>query len=975
MSSMWFQSGYTLPTFGTGQTTTTTPTGTVDVGTTPFIRENDIDFSVKNLKPAKTANIFFDQILVNNLSQRASIVNVASAASLSAIKVNEGIFSAASFAYAEVLGTSRTDTQNLLYVNDNFLSIYLIKNAIDTTDFTSTDFNVDDIVYQTADNSMVRLLAAGSPGNAGYYAGTVFGVDVPNYVFYGKVKKWYLIDANQGILVVEPLEGRANTTVESGTSNFLFNSMGNGRQRKAEYLRANARFAAGETINYASNGTVFGAVSSSSGSQYVALSSIVPKVNTSANLRTLIISSNNFTRDGLANVISSNATAYIVSGTNQGFSSKIVQMNPRTDYNELLLENAMPAFCTSNSVYSIGQHIVDDVGSLFGILHIPSETNLKWPVGQRVFTVTDTATYNDNNYDMRAIATYTSTGLVNTVENARNFVLAEQTPSSMKAPVAITQPSAKVNDRKYMSQTFFTPKKAEIANNQIKTSYGMFLSSLDLYFYSKPTTSGELLPFSVAITRVDNRIPTDDVLAQQSMDQQSIVVSSFPSLANTATRTRFTFSDPVFLLPETEYAIRLHTESPDYQVWTATVGDNVVDDSGISHRVSEQPYVGNFFTSQNASNWNPIENQDLMFNINRAVFSLTGTFYMNLKPADLKLPVLADQMKLSFTEQQFTPTNITYELKSKLIDSSDAGYLTIKNNEIYNFARDLNISSTSAKKRRLIRANQADDANVRITLTTTDDAVSPVVNRERAGMFALQNIINNSGIANTLISITSRGSGYSVGNTVNVTISMPDVGTNQAIANVLPGMLGSNGEIQGINIINPGSGYFTTPTITIQTGVADTLNVGRNAAAKINGETDATGGNGLAKYQTKIVTLSDGFESGDLIVRLDAIRPVGTDVQVYFKVLSGQDSEAFIDKKWQRMNKVSDTYSQTANDSVPLEYRYNVDTGSVNYIQDGKALPLGGKFKYFAIKIRLSAADPSVIPAVDSLRVIAVPGG
>jgi hypothetical protein len=38
-------------------------------------------------------------------------------------------------------------------------------------------------------------------------------------------------------------------------------------------------------------------------------------------------------------------------------------------------------------------------------------------------------------------------------------------------------------------------------------------------------------------------------------------------------------------------------------------------------------------------------------------------------------------------------------------------------------------------------------------------------------------------------------------------------------------------------------------------------------------------------------------------------------------------------------------------------------------------MPLGGTFKQFAVKIRLTAEDPTVVPSVESLKVIAVPGG
>jgi hypothetical protein len=935
----------------------------------PFIRENDVDFSIKNLRPYVQANIFFDQILVNGFSQRASIVNVTSNTVLSQIKINDGVLATSSYAYGEVLGTSATGNQNLLYINDNFITVHLSKTAVPDADFTDTDFKVNDMVYQTSDNAYYHYIYI----NNNYFTP---GVEAPNYTFFGKVKAWRRLSATEGYLVLDPIEGRANTALESLTSNYIYNGTQlSAVARSADYFKANSKFSAGESLTYSSNGANFATVSATE--SYLALSSIVPTINTT-NLNTIVVSTNSLSRDGIANVVGNNI--YIVSGTNQGFSTKVqsvsnLKFSGTNHYTELVLQTALPQYCTTNSTYSLGEHIVDAAGSLYGIFHIPSETNLKWPIGQRVFTVTDTATYNDNNYKMRAIASYNATGAVDTAQNARNSVLTEQTPASMQAPSSIVAGTITLNDRQYMSQTFFTPKKSNTVNGQTQTSYGIFVSSIDVFFYTKPTETGTLLPFSVGITRVVNGIPVNDVLAEKTLDAQLIKVSTLPSISNTATVTNFKFDDPVYLLPETEYAIRLHTESSDYQVWTATVGGTIVDASGQLRRVSQQPYVGNFFKAMNASNWNPLPNQDLMFNINRAVFTNTGTFYLDIDPEYVKIPVLADLVKLTMSEQQFTPTAVSYELKSLLSDSTTAiDYLTLNNNEVYNFGKDINISTTAAKRRRLIRPNQAEDMNVRVSLTSTDDTVSPVINAERAGIFTLQNIINNAGISNNIISIKSPGSGYtgSSGDGLSgvlVSISAPDVGTNTATANVPPGLVGASGNILAVNIINPGTGYFTTPTITISGGG------GTGAVASINGETDSAGGNILASYQTKIVALDDGFDSGDLIVRMDAIRPSGTDIAVYFKVLSGQDLEPFIDKKWIKMNRTQDVYSPTVKDVVAFEYRYNVNSGLIQYVDNGKSYPLGGTFKYFAVKIRLTANDPSVIPSVDSLKVIAVPGG
>ena len=87
------------------------------------------------------------------------------------------------------------------------------------------------------------------------------------------------------------------------------------------------------------------------------------------------------------------------------------------------------------------------------------------------------------------------------------------------------------------------------------------------------------------------------------------------------------------------------------------------------------------------------------------------------------------------------------------------------------------------------------------------------------------------------------------------------------------------------------------------------------------------------------------------------------------------DTDPFVTKKWQKMTAVNNLISQDQNTAVPLEFRYSLRKGSIEYFDGQKTLPLGGTFKYFAVKIRLTAQDPTVVPSVESLRVIAVPGG
>jgi len=927
-------------------------------GLAPFIRENDVNFAITNLKPGNDANIFFDEVRVNDFCQRASYINVTSNTAFSSLRINEGLYGSTSKAYAEVLGSALTSTDNLLYINDNFLSIRVQKGG-GSADLTVNDYSVGDLIYQTPDNLI-------------FYFDLYTGVRQPQYNFLAKVKSWQLIDASNGVLVVDPILGACNTALTNAATNRIWN-LTNGyiTLKDAAYIHGNNRFSAGETVTTSSSQTLTIAAANA----YTGLSGVVVGANTANTpIRSIVIATNNISRDGLSTLNGNSIT--IVSGTNMGFKANVVGTvaNNAAGGIEAILDTTLPEHCTSNTVYSVGTHKVNDVGGFYGIFHIPSENNLRWLTGERVFTVTDTATHNDNAYKMRAVAKYTALGKTNTVENARNIVLREQSPSTARAPERVTQTTSKVDDRKFMAQTFFTPRSNQVLNGEVKNAFGVYITSVDLFFKTKPTNAEELLPFTVAISPVTNGLPGNDIIASKTLEPALIKTSNTPALANASTLTRFTFTDPVYLLPETEYAIKLITESGDYQVWTATLGEEYTDASGNIRRISEQPYIGNFFKAQNASNWNPILNQDLMFQINRASYSSSNTVFFELNPKttgtaiDFSTNSVFDMIKVSSTEQQFSPTSITYEVKTLLTDGTATDYIRLNNNEIYNFGKDLNISSASTRRRRLIKAGNTASINVKVTMTTSDDRISPILNFERLNLFTLQNIINNAGIANNLISVTSPGAHSNAAN-IAVTISAPDVGSNRATANVTPALL-SSGKVVAINIINPGSGYFTTPTITIAEA-----GVGSNATAVISGETDSTGGNILAKYQTKIVTLEDGFDSGDLIVRLDAIKPAGTDVQVYIKVLSALDSDPFITKKWQLMTKSRDNTSADLTKRVPLEYRHSLTKGKIEYFDGSKTMPLGGTFKQFAVKIRLTAEDPTVAPSVESLKVIAVPGG
>jgi len=50
-------------------------------------------------------------------------------------------------------------------------------------------------------------------------------------------------------------------------------------------------------------------------------------------------------------------------------------------------------------------------------------------------------------------------------------------------------------------------------------------------------------------------------------------------------------------------------------------------------------------------------------------------------------------------------------------------------------------------------------------------------------------------------------------------------------------------------------------------------------------------------------------------------------------------------------------------------------SGKLSYTQNGVLYPLGGTFKYFAIKLVLLASDPTTVPVLSGLKVAAYPAG
>jgi hypothetical protein len=118
--------------------------------------------------------------------------------------------------------------------------------------------------------------------------------------------------------------------------------------------------------------------------------------------------------------------------------------------------------------------------------------------------------------------------------------------------------------------------------------------------------------------------------------------------------------------------------------------------------------------------------------------------------------------------------------------------------------------------------------------------------------------------------------------------------------------------------------------------------------------------------------LADGYDAGDLRVFLGANKPGSSEVSVFYKVLADGDKDNFNDRPYQKMVCINSTTTPSLDDSFrEYEYRPSATLNQVTYTSSNGVTY--DTFKTFAIKIVLTSSDPSVVPSVKDLRIIATP--
>lgn len=253
-------------------------------------------------------------------------------------------------------------------------------------------------------------------------------------------------------------------------------------------------------------------------------------------------------------------------------------------------------------------------GSVNFLFKIPASDKVRFRAGVRELKLIDAIT--DGDATTSARTEYRAQGILQTkqatVNSIRNAEIVREVVRETGVSVSRTFTQSWVDP---LAQTFLVDQKG-----------GMFATKVDIFFASK----AKQMPVTMEIRNVVNGYPGQYVVpfSRVTLNPSDVKISSNTINVGASTYpaadlpTTFNFPSPVYLEDATEYCIVLLSDSNEYNVWISNIGDRI---PGTTKTVTEQPYNGVLFKSQNASTWTADQYQDLMFTLYRAKFA-TGSF-------------------------------------------------------------------------------------------------------------------------------------------------------------------------------------------------------------------------------------------------------------------------------------------------------------------------------------------------------------
>ena len=292
-----------------------------------------------------------------------------------------------------------------------------------------------------------------------------------------------------------------------------------------------------------------------------------------------------------------------------------------------------------------GSALVSDAGGfLSGFFDIPDPNVAGNPVfetGDRTLRLSSSAENADESIETFAQANYSAKGILETKQETFTA-----TRNGRVETREVTENVQVTRQRDLGEEVtgWWDPLAQSIMPS---TPGGEFITSIEVFFAQKD----ESIPVTLQLREMENGTPTRKVIPFGSK-------TLYPSDVSTSQAadqpTRFTFDAPVYVKENVEIAVVVMTDSDKYLAWISRMGEN--DISG-SRSVSEQPYLGVLFKSQNNSTWTAYDYEDLKFNVYRASFDTSKNGLVELGNAEVPMARLGSDPIQTVTGSSIVKVN------------------------------------------------------------------------------------------------------------------------------------------------------------------------------------------------------------------------------------------------------------------------------------------------------------------------------
>ena len=470
--------------------------------------------------------------------------------------------------------------------------------------------------------------------------------------------------------------------------------------------------------------------------------------------------------------------------------------------------------------------ISDSIGQLTACYEVPDpniDANPRFETGTKTLRLTTSPTNSKigGSVTGSAEANFQASGVTETVQD---------TILSTKVPIITRltpQDQRVINDRITRKRSrdiavereYYDPNDDPLAQTfSVDETSGIFITSVDIFFRTKD----EELPVTVQLRTVETGLPTSVKLpfGIQTIDPDQISISEDASVP-----TRVTFDAPVYLQGESRYALVLISASENYNVWISRMGETDISTVGLPDEqqviISQQPYLGSLFKSQNGATWDPSQFEDLKFILYKAVF--------NTSPG---------------VGRFFSP---------ELQEGNDQ-IITLPENPIKSLSRKAVIGLSTA-----------------LSTTPAAGLVPGVTISQFDNLNASATLINIAGIAtingSNDVTIVNPGAGYTPSNAVLTYSDIPMITQTGEGTGIIGDVTVNNGVIGVVTFTNGGKNFAVGDTLGI-----GTLGLGNGSGAVLSvGLITATNSlvvdNIQGSFVTGIGTL--GFNNGSTVLGID----------------------------------------------------------------------------------------------------------